>query len=228
MPVYLNLTLCMFLLCASGAVSGPLRRAQIHPAVASMMCLGTMFFSVFEEIQLLPRLFVNVGGFFFPLAGGALLLAQGPRGKRRYLAAFIALTALIGYLTSQVAADLTDVWFHGAPWIAFAACIVSGALFCGEHHGALLCAVLGYYATGVMQYLFIVLPQGWTTLTLGGGADALPCVLIFPVTLALCEGGRLLSGAFRKRSARKAAAPPKKTQSGDMPPVTPQTEHQSA
>ena len=97
MPGTLNLYLCMFLLCVTGAVSGPLRRARIHPAVAGIFCLFTMFFSVFEEVQLLPRLYVSPGGFFMPLAGGILLLAQGPQGKRRYVGAYIVLTMLIGF-----------------------------------------------------------------------------------------------------------------------------------
>ena len=142
MPVYLNLYLCMFLLCVTGAVSGPLRRARIHPAVAGIFCLFTMFFSVFEEVQLLPRLYVSPGGFFMPLAGGILLLAEGPQGKRRYVGAYVVLTMLIGFLMGQLTESLTDVWFHGAPWVVFAACIFSALLFCGEHHTALTCALL--------------------------------------------------------------------------------------
>ena len=81
MPGTLNLYLCMFLLCVTGAVSGPLRRARIHPAVAGIFCLFTMFFSVFEEVQLLPRLYVSPGGFFMPLerenAYGKIITGRG-------------------------------------------------------------------------------------------------------------------------------------------------------
>ena len=61
MPIETNLYLCLFLLCASGALSAPLRRARIHPAAAGFVCLGAMFFSVFEEVQLLPRLYAGAG-----------------------------------------------------------------------------------------------------------------------------------------------------------------------
>ena len=64
MPIETNLYLCLFLLCASGALSAPLRRARIHPAAAGFVCLGAMFFSVFEEVQLLPRLYAGAGGCF--------------------------------------------------------------------------------------------------------------------------------------------------------------------
>ena len=224
MPVYLNLYLCMFLLCVTGAVSGPLRRARIHPAVAGIFCLFTMFFSIFEEVQLLPRLYVSPGGFFMPLAGGILLMAEGPQGKRRYVGAYVVLTMLIGVLMGQLTESLTDVWFHGAPWVVFAACIFSALLFCGEHHTALTCAILGYYGAGLLKYLLAVLPRAWGSMTLGSGQDALPCALLVPVTMALCEAIRLSSGLLRRRSEkRQRQAPPREEAAMPAEP-----EHQSA
>ncbi len=225
MPGTLNLYLCMFLLCVTGAVSGPLRRARIHPAVAGIFCLFTMFFSVFEEVQLLPRLYVSPGGFFMPLAGGILLLAQGPQGKRRYVGAYIVLTMLIGFLMGQLTESLTDVWFHGAPWIVFCACIVSALLFCGEHHTELTCAILGYYGAGLLGYLLGVLPQAWGSMTLGSGQDALPCALVVPVTLALCEVIRLCSGLLRRRREKGQRQAPARLEEASIPT---EPEHQSA
>lgn len=226
MPGTLNLYLCMLLLCVTGAVSGPLRRARIHPAVAGVFCLFTMFFSVFEEVQLLPRLYVSPGGFFIPLAGGILLLAQGPYGKRRYVGAYIILTMLIGFLIGRIAEPLTDIWFHGAPWLVFSACILSALMFCGEHHTALTCAILGYYGAGLMSYLMNVLPQAWGAMSLGSGQDALPCALLVPVTLALCEVIRLCSGLLRRhRQKKEGALSAQHTEKAAMPP---EPEHQSA
>ena len=225
MPGTLNLYLCMFLLCVTGAVSGPLRRARIHPAVAGIFCLFTMFFSVFEEVQLLPRLYVSPGGFFMPLAGGILLLAQGPQGKRRYVGAYVVLTMLIGFLMGQLTESLTDVWFHGAPWIVFCACIVSALLFCGEHHTALTCAILGYYGAGLLGYLLGVLPQAWGSMTLGSGQDALPCALVVPVMLALCEVIRLCSGLLRRRREKGQRQAPARLEEASIPT---EPEHQSA
>lgn len=224
MPVYLNLYLCMFLLCVTGAVSGPLRRARIHPAVAGIFCLLAMFFSVFEDVQLLPRLYVSPGGFFIPLAGGILLLAQGPHGKRRYVGAYITLTVLIGFLMGQITESLTDILFHGAPWIVFAACVLSALLFCGEHHTALTCALLGYYGAGLLKYLLAVLPQAWGSMTLGSGQDALPCTLAVPVTLALCEVLRFCSGLVRRRRGKRQGQAPAQAEEAAMPA---EPEHQS-
>lgn len=217
MPIETNLYLCLFLLCASGALSAPLRRARIHPAAAGFVCLGAMFFSVFEEVQLLPRLYAGAGGCFFPLAAGVLLLAQGPNGMRRFLTVFILLCALIGFLTGNLASDLTDLWFHGVPWLCALAVVLSAVLFTQNAHDALLCAFLGYYGAGFLQYLFVVLPQKGVSLSLGAGADALPCALVGPVTLLLCE---LLSAVLcwhKKRTAEKAQPSLLKTPAPEEP-----------
>ncbi len=202
MPVYLNAYLCLFLLCSSGAIARPLQRAKIHPAVASVFFLLAMFFSIFEEVELFPRLYVNIGGFFFQMAAGLLLLAQGPHRMRRRALALVLFTGLIAYLSGQLLSDFTEAVFHGVPWVTFAVCILTGTLLAGEHHGALLCAQLGYFLSSFLDYFLNVLPQGWITITLGGGAEQLPITLLLPATLLFCELLRLLSLAYQKQRAK--------------------------
>lgn len=226
MPLYMNFYLCMFLLCVTGALSGALRRARIHPAVASFFMLLALFFSVFEDVQILPRLYANPGGFFVPMAGGILLLAQRPYTRHAQLAAYIVLTMLIGFLMGQVLESLTDIWFHGAPWIVFATCIVSSLLFCQTHHLALTCAVLSYYGAGLLRYFFVILPQGWVSLSLGSGLDALPCALLYPATLLACEVIRMISVVIRRRKQNKQSLPPEPI--AQTNPVATETGQQSA
>ena len=106
----------------------------------------------------------------------------------------------------------------------FASCIFSALLFCGEHHTALTCAILGYYGAGLLKYLLAVLPRAWGSMTLGSGQDALPCALLVPVTLALCEAIRLCSGLLRRRREKRQRQAPAREEAS-MPA---EPEHQSA
>lgn len=153
-----------------------------------------------------------------------MLLAQGPQGKRRYVGAYIVLTMLIGFLMGQLTESLTDVWFHGAPWIVFCACIVSALLFCGEHHTALTCAILGYYGAGLLGYLLGVAAPAWGSMTLGSGQERCVrwlCLLCWH----WCEVIRLCSGLLRRRREKGQRQAPARLEEASIPT---EPEHQSA
>ena len=107
----------------------------------------------------------------------------------------------------------------------FAHVLLSALLFCGEHHTALTCAILGYYGAGLLGYLLGVLPQAWGSMTLGSGQDALPCALVVPVMLALCEVIRLCSGLLRRRREKGQRQAPARLEEASIPT---EPEHQSA